>query len=96
LSDRKLSTEIDRLLKPGQKTDRRSTQQGHVSSAIRDRIMSKCGYGVEDIPETVSGYGASSAEEWFAEALSEGLCSSNPRPVAKELLKWVEDAMGEV
>ena len=49
-----------------------------------------------DIPKEVSLYGASNAAEWFAEALSEAICSSNPRPVATELLKWVEDAMKAV
>lgn len=70
--------------------------KGHVSSKIRGQIMRRCGLRVSDIPTEVSRYGASSAAEWFAEALSEALCSSSPRPVATELLKWVEDAMRRV
>ncbi len=69
---------------------------GYVSSKIRGQIMRRCGLKVSDIPAAVSRYGASSAAEWFAEALSEALCSSSPRPVATELLKWVEDAMRRV
>lgn len=69
---------------------------GHVSSKIRGTIMRRCGLRVSDIPTEVSRYGASSAAEWFAEALSEALCSSSPRPVATELLKWVEDAMRRI
>lgn len=70
--------------------------KGHVSSKIRGQIMRRCGLKVSDIPKEVSLYGASNAAEWFAEALSEAICSSNPRPVATELLKWVEDAMKAV
>ena len=70
--------------------------KGHVSSKIRGQIMRKCGLKVSDIPAEVSLYGASSAAEWFAEALSEAICSSSPRPVALELLKWVENAMKAV
>ena len=66
---------------------------GYVSSKIRGKIMNKCGLKVADIPTEVSRYGAVNAAEWFAEALSEALCSPTPRPVATELLKWVEDAM---
>lgn len=69
---------------------------GHVSSKNRGTIMRRCGLRVSDIPTEVSRYGASNAAEWFAEALSEALCSSSPRPVATELLKWVEDAMRRV
>ena len=69
------------------------SNRGHVSSKIRGQIMRKCGLKVADIPTAVSKYGASNAAEWFAEALSEALCSSSPRPVAMELLKWVQDAM---
>ena len=59
-------------------------------------FMRRCGLKVSDIPKEVRLYGASNAAEWFAEALSEAICSSNPRPVATELLKWVEDAMKAV
>lgn len=64
-----------------------------VSSMLRPKVMKACGYTVGDTAKTVSIYATKNAQEWFAEAFSEAMCSENPRPVAAELLKQLDELM---
>lgn len=61
-----------------------------LSRELRPLIAKRCGLKVKDMKHEVSLYGATDANEWFAEAMSEALNSKTPRPVARELLKEVK------
>lgn len=43
----------------------------------------------------VSGYATKDAMEWFAECFSEYMCSDNPRPVAQEFGRQLEEMLAE-
>lgn len=66
-----------------------------VSAVIQKDIMQRCGLTAspDDIAASVSKYANHSPGEWFAEAIGEAICSDSPRPVAQELLKWVNEQM---
>lgn len=64
-----------------------------VSSYLRPKVMKACGLMVGDIGKEVSGYATKDAQEWFAECFCEWMESSNPRPVAKEFGKQLEELM---
>lgn len=65
----------------------------YVSAALRSKVMKACGLNVSDIKSAVSGYATESAFEWFAECFCEYLTSENPRPVATELGRQIEELM---
>ncbi len=80
----------DELVRMGVKS-----ADGSVSSFIQPRIMHDCGLSMLDVERAVSGYSVDGGPpEWFAEALAEALSGDEPRPVARELLKWVKEQMG--
>lgn len=71
------------------------------SAELMSRVMTACGYNQhgkrgfdeDDIHASVSRYASTNAREWFAECLSEGLLSSNPRPVAKKFMEELRKDM---
>ena len=66
-----------------------------VSAFLRPKVLKACGLKVSDIGKEVSGYATKNAQEWFAEAFSEYMLSDDPRPVAQELGKQLEEMLTE-
>lgn len=68
---------------------------GDFSGIALNAVASRLDMPVEECRASVSRYAVENnsggAVEWFAEALSEFTCSSNPRPVAIELGKFVNE-----
>ena len=71
----------------------RYTFQGYVYFTVCG-FTDSTPYG--EIEKQVSGYAAKNHREFLAEALSEALCSPNPRPVALKVLKAVDEAMQKI
>lgn len=67
-----------------------------VSAYLRPRVMKACGLKVSDVGEAVSGYATQNAQEWFAECFAEWMESPNPRPVAAEFGKQLEELLKDV
>lgn len=67
-----------------------------VSSLLQPQILSNLGLGQDDIPDHFCGNAANNPQEWFADAIAEGLCSDNPRRGASLTLAWLVRAMGAV
>lgn len=65
----------------------------YVSSYLRPKVMKACGLKVSDIGSSVSGYATKDAYEWFAECFCEYVESENPRPVAQEFGRQLEELM---
>jgi len=66
-----------------------------VSAYLRPKVMKACGFKISDIGKQVSGYATKDAMEWFAECFSEYMCSDNPRPVAQEFGRQLEEMLDE-
>ena len=64
-----------------------------VSAYLRPKVMKACGLKVSDIKKEVSEYATKDHFEWFAECFSEYMTSENPRPVAVEFGKQLEELM---
>ncbi len=64
-----------------------------VSAMLRPKVMKAAGFKVSDVGKQVSGYATKDCLEWFAECFSEFMCSDNPRPVAVEFGKQLEDLL---
>lgn len=64
-----------------------------VSTYLRPKVMRSCGLKVGDIQKSVSVYATQNAQEWFAECFAEYMCSENPRPVAAEFGKQLEELL---
>ena len=64
-----------------------------VSAMLRPKVMKAAGFKVSDTYQQVSGYATKNACEWFAECFCEWMCSKDPRPVAKEFGKQLEELM---
>lgn len=64
-----------------------------VSAMLRPKVMKATGFKVSDVGKQVSGYATKDCLEWFAECFSEYMCSPDPRPVAKEFGKQLEDIL---
>ena len=62
---------------------------------LRPKVMTKCNLTVQkkDIANNVSDYAAKDAKEFFAECFAEYMCSDNPRTVAAEFGKQLEEIM---
>ena len=70
--------------------------ENHIVSAyLRPKVMKACGFKISDIGKQVSGYATKDAMEWFAECFSEYMCSDNPRPVAQEFGRQLEEMLAE-
>lgn len=67
----------------------------YVSSVLRPKVMSKCKLSVsyQDIKLSVSEYAAENPKEWFAECFAEYMDSKNPRVVASEFGKQLDEMM---
>lgn len=64
-----------------------------ASAYLRPKVMKACGLKVSDIGSSVSGYATKDALEWFAECFCEYVESENPRPVAQEFGRQLEELM---
>lgn len=64
-----------------------------VSAYLRPKVMKACKLKISDIAKEVSVYATQDAQEWFAECFAEYICSANPRQVAKEFGKQLEELM---
>lgn len=64
-----------------------------VSAYLRPKVMKAAGFKVKDTAKQVSQYATMNAMEWFAECFCEWMCSDNPRAVAKEFGKQLEELM---
>lgn len=64
-----------------------------VSAMLRPKVMKNCGLTTRDIATEVSGYATKDSLEWFAECFAEYMCSDNPRKVATELGKQLDEIM---
>lgn len=64
-----------------------------VSADLRPKVMRSCGLKIKDIQKSVSCYATKDAQEWFAECFAEYMCSENPRPVAVEFGKQLEELL---
>jgi hypothetical protein len=62
-----------------------------VSANLRPKVMKACGLKISDIQSAVSGYATQDAQEWFAECFSEYMLADEPRPVAAEFGKQLEE-----
>lgn len=67
-----------------------------VSSAMRPKVMRACNMKISDIGTEVSGYATKNHHEWFAECFAEYMDSENPRAVATEFGKQLEELMKKV
>jgi SPP1 gp7 family putative phage head morphogenesis protein len=65
----------------------------YVSAALRPKVMKACGLKVNDILKEVSEYATKDHFEWFVELFSEYMTSENPRPVAVEFGRQLEELM---
>ena len=65
----------------------------YVSAALRPKVMKACGLKVSDTLKEVSEYATKDHFEWFAECFSEYMTSENPRPVAVEFGKQLEELL---
>lgn len=66
-----------------------------VSAMLRPKVMKAAKFKVSDIGEQVSRYASKNAEEWFAECFAEYMLSDNPRTVAVEFGKQLEQLINE-
>lgn len=66
---------------------------GWLSNKIRPIVMKKAGFKIGDIGEEVSQYATETPQEWFAECFAEYMCSDNPRKVALEFGKLIDEIM---
>lgn len=67
----------------------------YVSAMLRPKVMKSAGFKVSDTRKQVSGYATKDSKEWFAECFSEYMLSENPRPVAMEFGKQLEEIFNE-
>ena len=65
------------------------------STTMRAKIAARLGVSVnsESISREVSRYGATKSVEWFAESFAEGMRSANPRRMAKEFMKDLDEIL---
>lgn len=68
-------------------------QPKYVSASLRPKVMKACGLKVADAYKEVSGYASKDHYEWFAECFAEYIDSDNPRAVATEFGKMLEEIM---
>ena len=66
-----------------------------VSAMLRPKVMRAAGFKIGDIRKEVSGYATKDCLEWFAECFAEYMLSENPRPVAREFGKQLEELINE-
>lgn len=64
-----------------------------VSADLRPKVMKACKLKIADIGKEVSGYATKDAQEWFAECFAEYMLSDNPRKVATEFGKQLDEIL---
>lgn len=64
-----------------------------VSADLRPKVMRACKLKIADIGKEVSGYATKDAQEWFAECFAEYMLSDNPRQVATEFGKQLNEIL---
>ena len=64
-----------------------------VSAMLRPKVMKAAGFKISDIQSQVSGYATKDAQEWFAECFAEWMLADEPRAVAKEFGKQLEEIL---
>ncbi|WP_302997097.1 hypothetical protein [Turicimonas muris] len=64
-----------------------------LAKMIKKAVEKKLGLDPADTAKNLSSYADTDPDEWFAEAFCEYNCSSNPRPLAKEVGKMLERFM---
>lgn len=64
-----------------------------VSAYLRPKVMKAAGFKISDTYKEVSGYATKNAQEWFAECFAEWMLADEPRAVAKEFGKQLEEIM---
>lgn len=67
-----------------------------VSAMMRPKVLKKTGFKVGDMGKEVSDYATKTSQEWFAECFAEYMKSKEPRKVAAEFGKQLEEIMKEV
>lgn len=67
----------------------------YVSALLRPKVMGACKLSVNriDVANFVSGYAAENSKEWFAECFAEYMKSKNPRTVAAEFGRQLDELM---
>jgi SPP1 gp7 family putative phage head morphogenesis protein len=63
------------------------------SMDMRKSVLRATGSTLAEVGEGVSIYATKDNYEFFAECLAEGLWSENPRPIAKEFMKQLDEVM---
>lgn len=69
---------------------------GWLSNKIRPIVMKRAGFKIGDIGKEVSQYATKTPQEWFAECFAEYMCSDNPRKVASEFGKLINEIMEDI
>lgn len=65
------------------------------STEMRSKIAARLGVPTSSasISREVSRYGGTQSVEWFAESFAEGMRSANPRRMAKEFMKDLDEIL---
>jgi hypothetical protein len=69
---------------------------GRVSTIIKERLLSSMGITEYDIASGVSKYATFNDKEFFADCFSEYIDSANPRPIATEFGKLLEEIIKDL
>lgn len=67
-----------------------------ISALWRPEVAKACGIKVADIEKEVSRYASKNAKEWWAECFAEYITSANPRPVAAEFGRRLEEYLRRI
>ena len=65
------------------------------SGKLRFKVLKKLGLHLRDVGSGCSQYATENAMEWFAECFAEAMHSDNPRPMAKEMMRQLEQIIQE-
>ena len=70
--------------------DKKSPANKDVSSRIQDKVINSSANNGESVKSQLSGYAEYNHKEFFAEAFSEAISSSNPRAMAQSVMKELD------
>jgi len=62
---------------------------------LRRRVLKALKMTKADVRQELSKYAEKDAYEWFAEAMAEAIHSPNPRPMAKECMRQLQEILKE-
>ena len=71
------------------------TKTSGFSGKLRLKVLKKLGLHLRDVGSGCSQYATENAMEWFAECFAEAMHSDNPRPMAKEMMRQLEQIIQE-